>query len=48
MSLTEMKVPGKKNNVTSVITLMDTVSSLVFTAIRCIASVIASNFFAEC
>ena len=43
-----MKVPGKKNNVTSVITLMDTVSSLVFTAIRCIASVIASSFFAEC
>jgi len=45
--LTDMNVPGKKNKVTRVIILIDTVSSLVFWAIFCILSVIFSMFSAD-
>ena len=40
--LTAMKVAGRKNKVTVVITLMDTVSCFVFMARSCIFTVIIS------
>ena len=45
---TEINVPGKKNSVTRVMIRMDTVSCLVFCAIWCMSSVMASMRWAEC
>lgn len=45
--LTEMKVPGRKNNVTRVMILMETVSSFVLCAMACISRVIASTLSAD-
>jgi len=42
-----MNVPGRKNRVTRVIIRIETVSFFVFTAIRCMAFVIASIFPAD-
>jgi hypothetical protein len=46
--LTAMNVAGKKNNVTVVMTRIDTVSCLVFFAISCISVVIVSIWSADC
>lgn len=42
-----MNVPGRKNSVTQVMILMDTVSVLVFLAMMCISLVISSIRIAE-
>lgn len=44
---TEMKVPGKKNNVTSVMIFIDTVSLFVLRAISPISLVRCSMFFVD-
>ena len=43
-----MKVPGRKNKVTRVMILIETVSCFVFCAIMCISQVMNSMFSADC